>query len=440
MRKLIELPWQALSSRSRLRGDVSLLACVVCGLAALFYLFEYILQVSPSVMTQNLMKDLGIDAVGLGLISSFYFYAYAPMQLPAGLLYDRFGPRRMITAAIIVCSLGSLFFGLTTSMSLACAGRFFIGVGSAFSFIGVLVLIAHWFPARYFALLAGVTQLMSSIGAIMGKIPVAGWVNHSGWRSVMISLAVIGVGLAILVWCKVRDYPKDKVPHHKLQAQRRQNEFKKLLTIFSKPQTWWVAAYGFSLWAPIVVFATLWDVQYIITTYHIDAVAASRVSSMIWVGIGVGSPLLGWWSDHIGKRCLPLAMSAGLGVVASLCILYLPGVPLPLMYVLMFLYGMAASGQATCFGVVKDINEHHVVGTAIGFNNMAVVAGGAVFPVLVGKLLQANWDGVVVNGAPVYSAFNYQKALFVLPLCYLVALFISTFCIRETNCIPHHEA
>ena len=142
-------------------------AYLIFFLAASFYLYEFILQVAPSVMAESMMRTFGVTGQGFGFISAFYFYAYAPAQLPAGVLYDRYGPRKLMTFAIILCALGSAFFASTDSIFTACIGRFLIGIGSAFSFIGVLVLISRWFPPYYFAILAGVAQLMSSVGAMM---------------------------------------------------------------------------------------------------------------------------------------------------------------------------------------------------------------------------------------------------------------------------------
>src|SRR5262249_39047600 len=151
-------------------------------------------------------------------------------------------------------------------------------------------------------------------------------------------------------------------------------------------------------------FAALWGVPFMVAAYGISTQAASAALAMTWVGIGVGSPLIGWWSDHIGQRCLPLIVSAVLGVLSLVVVIYVPNLPTFLLYVSLFVLGLAASGQSLAFGVVKDNNHPSVTGTAIGFNNMATVAGGALFQPLVGIFLQLNWDGVMQGNAPVYTA------------------------------------
>jgi len=184
-----------------------LLSIIVCSLGALFYFYEYILQVSPGVMTDQLMRDFQIDSAGLGAMSAYYFYAYGLMQIPAGLLYDKFGPRRLITLAVLICAVGAYFFATTHSVFMGSVGRLFMGFGSAFSFIGILLLISRWFPARYFAVLAGTAQLMSSLGAIVAEEPLAYAVISLGWRKSMIELSIMGSILALFVWLIVRDSP-----------------------------------------------------------------------------------------------------------------------------------------------------------------------------------------------------------------------------------------
>lgn len=227
---------------------------LICVLASMFYLYEFVLQVSPSVMTSQLMHDFGIGAAGVSFISAFYYYAYTPMQLPAGLLYDRFGPRRVLTVAILICTAGAFFFCGTTSVAMASAGRFMMGIGSAFSFIGALMLVARWFPPQYFALIAGLVQLMSSIGAISGQIPVAAAVNNFGWRHTLLWVAVAGLLLAAFVWLVVKDHP----PGSKKMMIHKKGEFQRLGVVLGRVQTWFVAIYSFAAWGPVVVFAALW--------------------------------------------------------------------------------------------------------------------------------------------------------------------------------------
>src|SRR3990167_788766 len=242
-------------------------------LAASFYLYEYILQVAPSVMADSMMQAFHVSAAGYGVISAFYFYAYAPMQLPAGILFDRYGPRTLMTSALLLCALGSFFFALTTQLFTAALGRFLIGVGYAFSFIGVLVLISRWFQAKQFAFLAGIAQLMSSIGAMFGEMPLATLVDVVGWRAANFILSFLGVLLAILIWVIIKDYPHEPVtipPKRQLI-----DEWRRLHEVCKRGYTWLIGLYACAIWTPIAVFAALWGVPYLQQKLHVSVIVSS---------------------------------------------------------------------------------------------------------------------------------------------------------------------
>jgi len=411
-------------------------AYVIFLLSATFYLYEYVLQVAPSVMAESMMKTFHVSAAGFGIVSAFYFYAYAPMQLPAGLLFDRYGPRKLMTFALILCATGSFFFASTDSLVTAALGRFMIGIASAFSFIGVLVLVSRWFPHKQFALLAGVAQLMSSVGALFGEMPLAALIARVGWRNASYILSLIGLALAALMWVVIRDYPnRSTQPAPKRHFKE---ELRRLADVCSRSYTWIIGAYAFAIWTPITVFAALWGVPYLQQKYNINVLAASGLCSLIWIGIGVGSPLLGWVSDRFNSRRLALVISSLFGLGATLILLYLPNVSINWMYLVLFMLGFGSGGQTVSFGVVKDNIPPELVGTASGFNNLSVLLGGAIFQPLVGLFLYHSHDWTMVNEVPIYTLQSYNLALLVMPLCYLASLIVAVFILKESH--PGHPS
>jgi MFS family permease len=416
---------------NRLDEKTKMKAYLIFLLASCFYLYEFILQVAPSVMAEPMMKTFGVTAEGFGIISAFYFYAYAPMQLPAGLMFDRYGPRRLMTFALILCALGSFFFASTESVITAALGRFMIGIGSAFSFIGVLVLCSRWFPAHHFAILAGVAQLMSSVGAIFGEMPLAWLIHAVGWRQASFILALLGILLSGLLWRIVRDYPDGHEEFHTGPGLK--VEMNRLFSVCGKSYTWLIGGYAFSIWTPIAVFAALWGVPYLQEKFHISVVAASGMCSIIWVGIGLGSPLLGWLSDRLNNRKIALGLSSVMGLIATLFILFDNNMSFGFANFMLFIFGLGAGGQSVSFAVVRDYNPPQLVGTASGFNNLSVLIGGSIFQPLVGILLHHSNAWHIVNDVPVYSVLAYQKALIIMPICYLASLLIVVFGLKESH-------
>lgn len=414
---------------------------IILSLGTLFYVYGFTLRIMPSAMTNELMRGFHINAVLLGILVGFMYYGYTLMQIPGGLLYDRFPSRYILTISILVCSGGTLIVGLTNNVWIASIGTFTMGLGEAFAFVGVLVLAARWYPPKYFALIVGIIQLMGSVGAILGEGPIALIVNHLGWQHTITSMSAVGFTLSFLIWLLVRDAPTSKTADHKPLEKAhlpRHTQLQRLKIVFGNSQTWWLGLYSFCIWGPILILAGLWLVPYLMALYHTTNTVAATATSWVWIGIGLGSPFFGWWSDRITRRCFPLAVSAFLALIPALLIIYVH-LSWPVMYLLLFIFGVGGSGQALSFGLVQDNNPPQVAGTAVGLNNMAVVFGGVILQPLAGFLLHLQWHGKMLDGVPVYSAGDYRHALITVPLCALVALVVSMFFLKETRCKPQYN-
>lgn len=407
-----------------------LLPFIVCGFAGIFLVYEFILQVSPSVMTQGLMSAFNINALTLGSAMAMYYYSYAPMQLFSGLSFDYFGARRTLTVAILTCAIGTLFLATSHSVYLAGLGRLLTGLGSSTAFIGLLFLGERWFHPKHFYLVAGITELLGCLGAIGGQIPVATAVHHYGWRPTLFTLAMFGFVLAVFVWAIVHENGPKNDRHHVLPQQLSVKEGLKF--VLKNSQSWAVGLYAFAVFAPITTFAALWGVPFLATKYQISIPLAGTACSMIWLGMGIGSPIAGWFSERLLSRRKPLGFCALIGIITVILIVYVPNVPLSMAFVLLFLFGVATSGQSLSFNVINDNMPSQVIGTAMGFNNMLIVVSGALFQPLVGSILSHLWNGQMSQGAPIYSLANYQAAFVILPIFYLIGYLINQFWIKET--------
>ncbi len=405
-------------------------AGLVCFLASLFYLYDFVLQVAPSVITNDLMRDLNIGASALGVMSAFFFYGYAPVQLLAGLSYDKFSARYLLCIATLVCALGGLFFSLAHSVLFLCLGRFLTGAGAAFSFIGTLVLLTRWFPAQYFAVLAGVVQFMCCLGSILGQAPLTAAVQASGWRHSIFVIACIGFGLAALLALIVRDHPTHT--HQAVHNAPTPSMRKNLFAVAKRPQTWAIGIYATITWVPVVVFAELWGVPYLMKVYHYSTFTVSSLFVWFWLGMGVGSPLIGFISDRMGSRKPLLSAMMILDFLTICILLYYPHLSYFGLLVCLTLFGAAASSQTLSFAVVQDDNSKETVGTAIGLNNMFVVVSGAIFQPFASFILSWIWDGQKLQGAPVFTILDYQLAMSVVPLTFILGWCIVRFWLKES--------
>jgi MFS family permease len=306
-----------------------------------------------------------------------------------------------------------------------------MGVGGAVSFVGPLILATRWFPAKYFAPISGLVQLLGAVGAVLGQVVLSHLVQQRGWRSAMMDAVFLGLILVVLVALIVRDYPKGtKVPPKEKLGQ---GEWHNLKAIFANKQTFILAFYSFFSWFPITVFAAFWGVTFLSSKFGVSTSHAAQMMAVVWLGVAVGSPLFGWWSEKIGQRNFPLSFAGLIGGIAAVFVIYF-SLPVWLVLILLFVLGVGTSGQALSFAVVRDMNNNNVVGTAMGFNNVAVVAGGALGQPLVGYLVNLGWHGHIIKGVHVYSLSDYQQALVVIPLSFFMCFIFGKFLIEETHC------
>lgn len=270
-------------------------------LSAAFMFYKYAIEVSPSVMTTTLMRTFHIGGVELGNLTASYFYAYLLLQIPAGLLLDRFGPRKTTTLAIALCAVGSFLFAGADSLLTASLGRFLTGAGAAFAAVSCLKLIANWFPLRHFAFMAGLMMTMAMLGAVGGQAPLAAFIQKMEWRHAMEVIGVGGFALAALFWLLVRDRREDGVSIGESETPRLPF-LDSMKLILKNPQSWWLSVYSGFAFAPVMVFGGLWGVSFVSETFELSHNLSAQMVSLIFIGFAVGAPVFGWLSDRLGQR------------------------------------------------------------------------------------------------------------------------------------------
>ncbi len=378
------------------------------GLAAAYFGHEFIQRVSTSVIVGELMAEFAVGGAVLGSLSAFYFYAYASMQIPVGVLMDRFGPRRLMSFAAGLSAVGALLFATAPAIEIAYAGRLMIGLGASFSWIGLLTVTTLWLPPSGFSALAGLGQAIGMLGAVFGQAPLALLVEAYGWRMAVGALAVLGATIALSMFLTV--------PEVAAKSKQTGSRLTQGLRIAARNrQTWLNAAFGLSMTGTMLAFAGLWAVPWLVSVYGFERAGAAALSSVMFVGWGVGSPLIGWLSDRAGRRKV-FQIASGVAMTLSLvAILYIPSLPTPAMAALMFANGVFASGMILAYGAARAHNPPEASGATYGLVNTGVVGSGAIFQPLLGLLLDLNWDGAMQAGARVYSAGAYDTAFAVLP-------------------------
>lgn len=422
------------SSEQQRYLSVSLLPWVVWGLGCLFYFYEFLLQVSPSVMGNELMQSFSTDGAALGILAGAYFYSYAGMQIPVGILVDRYGPHRLLFLAALICAFGSIGFGLTNSFLMATVARFFIGFGSAFAVIGTMKLAANWFPSDRFALLTGLMVTIGMLGAIGGESPLALFIHHYGWRESMLFLGVAGLGIAALIYFFAQDRPQHK-SNTTLTSSPPLNLWTTLKCALVNRQLWVVAFYGGLMYMPTPTLCGLWGVPFLTHKFGIDRPLAAAMISTIFIGWAIGSPIWGWISDRVGKRLPPMYIGTIGAILSFAILLYYPSLSLKTATALLFIFGLFSSGFLPGFSIAREVSEDAYCATSLSFMNMMNMVGVALAQPLIGRLLDSSWSGAMENGVRVYTLANFESALTFLLVGMVIALVLLPF-IKETHCRP----
>ncbi len=418
---------------------IPLTAWIVCAIGALFYAYEYLLRIAPSAMEWSLRQHFGLTATGFGLLSSIYYYAYVPMQLPVGVLMDRFGPRRLLTFACLVCVIGTFMFSGTGIFGVALTGRLLIGIGSAFAYVGVLKLATIWLPENKLAMVAGITAALGTVGAMLGDNMISTAVTSHGWQQTVMWTAAFGIILIFVIWFGIHDHKRD------LQSGGTIDSFKRNLIdlgiILRNRQIWINGMFGCLVYLPTTVFAELWGIPYLEHAHGLSEVDAGFANSLLFCGFMIGAPLMGFISDKIRRRKPPMIVGSTTAAVIMAIILYVPNLSAQLLNTLMFTLGLFYSAQAIVFAVGRELSPNEAAGTAIAVTNMLVMIGAMFLQPLVGRLL--DWSVILrTHGATqimtidnmkhLYTASDYQFAVSIIPIGILIAA-ILTFFINETH-------
>lgn len=411
------------------RYKTTYLPWLIWFLGAFFYFYENLIQVSPGVMVHDLMRDLSMDAGQLGILAGFFFYTYAPIQIPAGVLADHYNVRTLLVAAILFCTLGCAFFATSHSIWQASCGRLLIGLGSGFAAICSMKLATLLFPPRRFPFFVGLMVTLGMTGSIMGGGPLAIMIDSIGWRVTQYALALLGLILAIFVLWLVQI----KQPHHEKTASATELEHEKthilhgLKQVLSCKSSWIIAGYGGLMFAPTSIFGGLWGVPFVMQSYMLDKPTSASLVSLLFLGWVIGGPLTGFLAG-LFKTKRPIMLSGSLGALISIAlILYVPQLPLSVLGFLIFAFGLSSSCLLPAFSLIKEIHDEAHSGAALGFMNTANMIGGAIGLPLVGYLLNFTWHGHMEHGIKTYSTSNYMSALSLLPLMILISFTLLCF-------------
>jgi sugar phosphate permease len=413
---------------------------------ALAFLTPYFHRTATGVVADSLMRDFSLGASELGGLSSVYFYTYAAMQIPAGILADRFGPRRLITFALTVGTLGAFLFAVADSMAGLYLGRFLSSFGVGLIYVGIVKIYAEWFRLREFGGMIGLLVVAGSSGFLLSATPLAYVVDTLGWRAAFLIIAAYSLVMAVVCWLVVRDKPAQlglptiaeieagEGRAAQLDVTERLSIRASLRCVLQNTQTWVPFLASVAIYGVYMAFMGVWGVPYLMQIYGMSRVAAANYIMAVAFGTMIGGPLIGVVSDRCGQRRGPYIWSTVFFIAIWLVLTLWNGAKPPVwaLYPLCFAIGLGMSGVNLTVACVKEINLPQCTGVAAGVANAGAFVGAALLQPTFGWVLDMNWNGIMENGVRVYNLQAYQTAFWFCAAVLVVGL-VFTLLIKERH-------
>jgi sugar phosphate permease len=405
---------------------------VICLIIFLSYILVFFHRLCPAVIALEMQETFRISGTLLGVLASAYFYPYALMQVPSGILADYWGPRKTVTTFFVLAAFGSILMGMAPNLPMAILGRILVGFGVSVLFVSNFKLLSEWFSPRGFTVMGGVFLAMGGIGALSSSLPLAWASNLVGWRVTLVIVGGITLMMAFLLYGFVRDRPSDMglAPigtRERATDESRVGLSRGMKLVVTSPRFWALSIWGFCTAGVSFALGGLWGGPYLIHVYGLSKTAAGQVLSMFAAALIVGGPLSGWAANRAGRKPILMGCSALLTAVCACFYAFTDELSLPLLYVLYFLLFLGAAAPAPVFAAAgKELFPASMAGISIGTLNILPFLGGAVLQVFTGTILARR-----ASMGPGYALAGYRD-MFLLYLLVSVFSLVASFFLKET--------
>lgn len=390
-------------------------------LAATFYFYNFLLRVVPSIISSEIMQQLQITPIYLAQIVSIYYVAYTLMQIPIGLIIDRYGVRLTLTIGCLCCCLSMLCFINLRSYYLILFSRFILGFGSAFSFIGAIKIIRLWLSDKHLGLLSSITNTMGMLGAMSSFALLTPIIEIYDWPMVAISLTISTLLLSMLIYTTTKEH------HADVQTENLKTLFYSTGRLIREhPLLLLNGLVGCLSALPTTCFADLWAKLYFHQGLHFSNTQAATATSLIFLGWSIGSPIFGRVADAYRNYHLPFIVGVFGILISFAMVIYLPITTYNQLLLVCFIFGLFASAQTLVFPIACEFTPIATTATTIAITNAFVMVGSLLFQPLIAWMIQRSEPLSVKIEAPVYSLSTYHSALSVLiiasGLCFVLAV------------------
>lgn len=404
------------------KNNISLYPYFIWALASSLLFYEILLRVFPNIILHGLQQHLVLDSTELGMFSAAFILAYGLMQIPAGMLIDRFGMKKTLTLSILLSSLSVFLLPFTESIFLSKILRFLMGVGCAGAFLGCMQVIRLYFPAQMRPLLTGITVTIGALGGIVCNAGLVWIVKWYSWQTTVFIIALLGFILAVGAWFLF--------PNTNQLTNKSNHLLQNLIRVLKQPLTWFVGIICALMYLPYAMFNDLWGQPFLIVTSHLDKIQAGWIVSAIWFGWVIGSPCWGWLSMREKSLIKPLIQAGVIQLLVLTGIIFLHHLSLGFYLGLAFTLGMAASAMNLCYVLGQQINPVESASSSTAVINGLVTLGVIAYLPATGWFLQSlstvkasMYNVLLINSSLYVDVF--ASFIAVILLCLLLTIWLN---------------
>lgn len=379
-----------------------IIAWTVWLVASVFYAYQYIIRVMPNIMLDEIMTQFSFNAATFGQFSGIYYIGYSLMHLPLGIMLDRYGPRKIMSACILLTVVGITPILFAEHWVWPILGRLLIGIGSSAAILGTFKIIRMTFKEALFTRMLSFSVTIGLLGAIYGGAPVSYMSETLGYQTVVEIFALVGVGLAILTYFIVPE----------LAAEPTSSVGSDLKLVLSNPNVMWLSIIAGLMVGSLEGFADVWGSAFFKQSYGFDATLAASLPSMVFVGMCFGGPILSFVAEKTGSYLGTIAGCATVMAVVFFMLLSHSLTPTTIS-VGLILVGVCCAYQILAIYKASTYVAEHVAGLTTAIANMIIMVFGYGFHSAMGMIVKT------FGGTTVPSALNYGIA--VIPITLVIS-------------------
>ncbi len=392
---------------------------------SLFFFYSFIQMNMFNSINESLAKEFAFSAKQISQLFSSYFWGNLFLVFPVGIILDRFSPKKLVITSFLSTVVLTYCFSIAHNFQFLWLIRLLIGICSASCFLSAVKVTSLWFEPKNTGFVISAFIALATLGGVIAQTPLSLLTIKMGWRTAMQLVALFGFILVLLQLFLVEDKKTEKDSTSELK----QSFFTSLKMVLVNPQNWLAGSFVSLLNFPIYIFGGSWGVPFLRQVHNFSIEQATLTTSMIFIGMIVGSPFAGYYSDKKQSRKQPMLIGAFCAIVILALIMYLPEYSFFTGAFLFLIFGFIIGFQVVGYPVITESNHATVAATASSIGSILIVGAGILVSCF-GKLLDLGGNKVV-NGEIIYSSSDFLRANWFVMIGVIIAL-VAALLVKET--------